>query len=148
MSVHPTSRVVSLGVSIPGAARDADPVVYSTVGAPTDEVLPTGQTLATGQAAMVLRRDPAGSGSVAYVTHDGGTTWTALTNVAFDTQDTESLTFGTGDDIAIAWDGTRLNVTQAAANSEIRWGVSGAGIDQKWYGDTVAADLTWDQSAD
>lgn len=148
MSVHPTSRVVSLGVSIPGAARDADPVVYSTVGAPTDEVLPTGQTLATGQAAMVLRRDPAGSGSVAYVTHDGGTTWTALTNVAFDPQDTEALTFGTGDDIAIAWDGTRLNVTQAAANSEIRWGVSGAGIDQKWYGDTVAADLTWDQSAD
>lgn len=147
MSVHPTSRVVSLGVSIPGAARDADPVVYSTVGAPTDEVLPTGQTLASGQAAMVLRRDPAGSGSVVYVTHDGGTTWTALTNTAFDPQDTEALTFGTGDDIAIAWDGTRFNVTQAAPNSEIRWGVSGAGIDQKWYGDTAGRDLTWDQSA-
>ena len=104
--------------------------------------------LPTGATALYIREDAAGSGSVVYVTHDGGTTWTALTNTAFDPQDTEALTFGTGDDIAIAWDGTRLNITQAAANSEIRWGVSGAGIDQKWYGDTAGRDLTWDQSAD
>ena len=104
--------------------------------------------LPTGAAALLLRSDPAGSGSVVYVSHDGGTTWTALTNATFDPQDTEALTFGNADDIAMAWDGTRFNVTQAAPNSEIRWGVSGAGIDQKWYGDTVAADLTWDQSAD
>lgn len=62
--------------------------------------------------------------------------------------DSVDLKIGTGKDIGIAWDGTRLNVTQAAPNSEIRWGVDGAGIDQIWYGDTASAALTWDQSAD
>lgn len=56
--------------------------------------------------------------------------------------------WGTGKDIAFSWDGTRFNVTQAAPNSEIRWGVDGAGIDQMWYGDTAGAYVTWDQSAD
>jgi hypothetical protein len=51
-------------------------------------------------------------------------------------------------DITIAWDGTRLNVTQGTANSEIRWGVDGAGIDQKWYTDTASQSFTLDQSAD
>jgi hypothetical protein len=55
---------------------------------------------------------------------------------------------GTTPDIAVAWDGTRLNVTQLTANSEIRWGVDGAGIDQRWYGDTASVSLLWDQSAD
>lgn len=55
---------------------------------------------------------------------------------------------GTTPDIAIAWDATRLNVTQLTANSEIRWGVDGAGIDQRWYGDTASASLLWDQSDD
>ena len=62
--------------------------------------------------------------------------------------DSLDLKFGTGKDIGIAWDGTRLNVTQAATNSEIRWGVDGAGIDQIWYGDTASASMTWDQTAD
>jgi hypothetical protein len=56
--------------------------------------------------------------------------------------------WGTGSDVVVAWDGTRLNVTQAAPNSEIRWGVDGAGIDQRWYGDTASAYALWDQSAD
>jgi hypothetical protein len=51
-------------------------------------------------------------------------------------------------DITIAWDGTRLNVTQGTANSEIRWGVDGAGIDQKWFTDTPGESFTLDQSAD
>lgn len=51
-------------------------------------------------------------------------------------------------DIAWSWDGTRCNVTQLTANSEIRWGVDGAGIDQRWYGDTASAYMLWDQSAD
>lgn len=51
-------------------------------------------------------------------------------------------------DITFAWDGTRFNVTQGTANSEIRWGVDGAGIDQRWYGDTASEALLWDQSAD
>lgn len=62
--------------------------------------------------------------------------------------DSDTLTFGDGLDIAMGWDGTRLTVTQAAANSEIRWGIDGAGIDQMWYGDTASAYVQWDQSAD
>ena len=62
--------------------------------------------------------------------------------------DSMAATFGDADDVAIAWDGTRLNVTQAATNSEIRWGVDGAGIDQIWYGDTASTSMAWDQSAD
>lgn len=55
---------------------------------------------------------------------------------------------GAAGDIRLSWDGTRLNVTQLTTNSEIRWGVDGAGIDQMWYGDTASAYLQWDQSAD
>lgn len=55
---------------------------------------------------------------------------------------------GTTPDIAVSWDATRLNVTQLTANSEIRWGVDAAGIDQMWYGDTASTFMTWDQSAD
>jgi hypothetical protein len=60
--------------------------------------------------------------------------------------------WGTGSagvpDISIGWDGTRLRVTPLTADSAIRWGADGAGIDQLWYGDTAASILTWDQSAD
>lgn len=66
--------------------------------------------------------------------------------------DSASLSIGTGagsaGDISISWDGTRLNVTQLTTNSEIRWGVDGAGIDQRWYGDTASTNMLWDQSAD
>lgn len=62
--------------------------------------------------------------------------------------DTSALVFGDGDDIAIAWDATKLAVTQAAANSAIHLGVDGAGIDLVMYGDTASANITWDQSAD
>lgn len=62
--------------------------------------------------------------------------------------DNAKVVLGTGSDITVAWDGTRLNFTQAAVNSEIRWGIDGAGIDQIFYGDTASANLTWDQSAD
>lgn len=66
--------------------------------------------------------------------------------------DSAKLSIGTGaggvGDIALSWDATRLNVTQLTANSEVRWGVDGAGIDQMWYGDTASTYVTWDQSAD
>ncbi len=62
--------------------------------------------------------------------------------------DSVGVSLGTGDDVLVSWDGTRLNVTQALVNSEIRWGVDGAGIDQRWYGDTASAYMLWDQSAD
>jgi hypothetical protein len=51
-------------------------------------------------------------------------------------------------DISVAWDGTDLDVLQSTANSSIKWGVDGAGIDQVWYGDTASAQMMWDQSAD
>jgi hypothetical protein len=66
--------------------------------------------------------------------------------------DSAFLALGTGagsaGDIRLSWDGTRMNVTQLTANSEIRWGVDGAGIDQRLYGDTASAYALWDQSAD
>jgi hypothetical protein len=62
--------------------------------------------------------------------------------------DNAKVVLGTGSDITVAWDGTDLDVTQGTVNSSIKWGVSGAGIDQVHYGDTAGADMTWDQSAD
>lgn len=56
--------------------------------------------------------------------------------------------WGDGNDIGATWDGTRFVWSQAAANSEMRYGVDGAGIDQRWYGDTASAALVWDQSLD
>lgn len=55
---------------------------------------------------------------------------------------------GAAADIRWSWDGTRCNVTQLTVNSEIRWGIDGAGIDHRWYGDTASSYLLWDQSAD
>ena len=62
--------------------------------------------------------------------------------------DGAKISLGTSDDIVIAWDGTDLDVTQATADSSIKWGVSGAGIDHVFYGDTATRNMTWDQSAD
>ena len=62
--------------------------------------------------------------------------------------DSETLKFGDANDITIGWDGTDLDVLQATANSSIKWGISGAGIDHVFYGDTATRDMTWDQSAD
>lgn len=62
--------------------------------------------------------------------------------------DNAFLKFGDGNDITVGWDGTQLNVLQAAPNSGIFWGVNGAGIDQTFYGDTASAQMMWDQSAD
>ena len=62
--------------------------------------------------------------------------------------DNTKLCLGDSDDITVAWDNTDLDVLQATANSSIKWGVDGAGIDQVWYGDTASTNMTWDQSAD
>lgn len=56
--------------------------------------------------------------------------------------------WGTGSDIGIKWDATDLIVSQALADSNIKWGVSGAGINHVFYGDTATRDMTWDQSND
>lgn len=62
--------------------------------------------------------------------------------------DSVDLKIGTGKDIGIAWDGTDLIVSQAAADSWVKWGASGAGINHLFYGDTAGRDLSWDQSND
>ena len=62
--------------------------------------------------------------------------------------DSAKVVFGTGSDITILWDGTDLLVSQALANSAIKWGVSGAGIKHVFYGDTATLDMTWDQAND
>ena len=66
--------------------------------------------------------------------------------------DSAKLGIGTGAgaaaDIEVYWDGTDLLITQLTANSAVKWGVDGAGLDQFWYGDTASAYLQWDQSAD
>jgi hypothetical protein len=62
--------------------------------------------------------------------------------------DSDQLQFGTGSDITMAWDGTDFDVLQATADSSIKWGIDGAGIDQVHYGDTAGSNMTWDQSAD
>lgn len=74
-------------------------------------------------------------------------------NVIFDgtnvvAQDNVGIALGTGSDIVATWDGTDLDITQATADSSIKWGVDGAGMDQVWYGDTASNSMTWDQSAD
>lgn len=62
--------------------------------------------------------------------------------------DSVKASFGDADDITMAWDGTDFDVLQATANSSIKWGIDGAGMDQVWYGDTASTNMTWDQSAD
>ncbi len=61
-------------------------------------------------------------------------------------KDNAKLVIGTGSDIVFLWDGTDLLVSQATANSIIKWGVSGAGINHVWYGDTATYDMQWDQT--
>jgi hypothetical protein len=77
-----------------------------------------------------------------------GTLSSFVTGDGFRFDDNAGLKIGTGSDVIFTWDGTQLNVTQAAVNSGVFWGVDGAGLDQTWYGDTASAKMVWDQSAD
>lgn len=96
-------------------------------------------------------------GTTAHINVVGGTTLSfdvagtasfTATATTIKVADSIKVTFGTGDDITMAWDGTDFDVLQATANSSIKWGIDGAGIDQVWYGDTASNSMTWDQSAD
>ena len=79
------------------------------------------------------------SGTMGTTTVEGG---------AIYVKDSTKISWGDGQDITIQWDGAKLIVEQAATNSAIDIGVSGAGIDVVFYGDTATRDVTWDQSAD
>lgn len=147
--IHSALRGFSLMLrALRDSDRDNDFILMSGNGVPSGGTLPNGQVLDAGQCAVYFRADASAITGQFYATVNGGTSWTAFTGLTTVYGDTQALNLGDANDIAIAWDGTRLNVTQALVNSEIRWGVSGAGIDQKFYGDTVGSDMTWDQSAD
>jgi len=60
--------------------------------------------------------------------------------------DSAELVFGTGSDITIAWDQTRLNIT--GSGSQIRFGADDEGVDVLFYGETASAQMLWDESAD
>jgi len=75
----------------------------------------------------------------------------AADNIAF--ADAETLTFGTGSDVVMQWDGTNLIIAAAADDSIIEIGDSAAtqkSFDLKWYGGTAngASYLYFDASAD
>lgn len=79
---------------------------------------------------------------------ENGVIVATITADSLDLGDNDPINFGDANDIVMKWNGTYFAVTQATANSEIRLGVSGAGIDVQMFGDTVGADFLWDQSAD
>ncbi len=60
--------------------------------------------------------------------------------------DNVKIGFGDADDITFVWDATDLLVAQLTADSIVKWGVSGAGINHVFYGDTATLDMTWDQT--
>ncbi len=135
-------------------------VVYDGANAAWKKVIDVG----TNSAASILSTSNTWTGNNAYgidgtgvdVTLYGDTvgkyiTWDFSADV-LRAEDSTPIGWGSGagttPDIAVSWDGTRLNVTQLTTNSEIRWGVDGAGIDQRWYGDTAGVSCLWDQSRD
>lgn len=79
---------------------------------------------------------------------ENGVIVATITADSLDLGDNDPINFGDANDIVMKWNGTYFAVTQATVNSEIRLGVSGAGIDVQMFGDTVGADFLWDQSAD
>ena len=70
-----------------------------------------------------------------------------LTGSKIDLADSCTLTFGTGDDVTIAWDGTDIDILAALDNSVITVGATGNAFDLSVFGAT-AATMLWDCSAD
>ena len=89
-----------------------------------------------------------GNAASTYVSWDASADSLKLEDNVFLGFGTNTAGPGTKGDINITWNATKLLVAQTTTNSAIDFGVSGAGIDLQLYGDTVAADLLWDQSAD
>lgn len=117
---------------------------------PYDYVEIYASSLATGAIVVGTAQAPPSTVSppVVNATVSGTSGTTATFSTSLSLPDNSTLLFGTGNDISMAWDGTDFDVTQAAANSSIKWGVDGAGIDHVFYGDTASTNMTWDQSAD
>jgi hypothetical protein len=63
-------------------------------------------------------------------------------------RDNTNFYLGTGNDICFAWDGTDGDVTVAADNTVLNWGVDGgSGLDQNWYGAAAGDAVMFDKSA-
>lgn len=147
------STAVAFQLSIDG--YDATEV-YAVSGTPTSLVIEANITSGNGAAPITVAVNAAGAGAFTNITASGTLAVTGAStltgalaaNGGITTPDSTTIAFGSGDDIAASWDGTRFSFTQAATNSEMRYGVDGAGIDQTWYGDTASTSMKWDQSAD
>ena len=62
--------------------------------------------------------------------------------------DSVVLSFGTGDDVQMRWDGTDLDVLGAADNQVWHWGVdNGNAFDMHWHGDAAGDAMVFDASA-
>ena len=69
-----------------------------------------------------------------------------LTGSKIDLADSATVTFGTGDDVTFAWDGTDFDILAALDNSVITIGAAGNSFDLNIFGSAAVA-LTWDTSA-
>jgi hypothetical protein len=88
------------------------------------------------------------TGAAPYVKIGGVAKAIPYSGSALSVADNIALSFGDAADLVMKWNGTAFAVTQATPNSQILWGVDGAGIDHVFYGDTASATVTWDQSTD
>jgi hypothetical protein len=63
-------------------------------------------------------------------------------------QDAAKLSFGTNDDISIAFDNAGDDLDILGDDSEISWGVDGAGMDTIWHLETASTYIMVDEDAD
>lgn len=167
MPSFPISDSKDLGLGAIGGGTQA-PILVQGVGLVEDQDDPasgavwcypssTNPTTLTGQVPGGLIFGLGSYAGQVYVVDDSGAPVMFLDNGALvgtlvvdslDLGDNDPINFGDANDIVMKWDGTRFAVTQATPNSEIRWGVDGAGMDQRWYGDTASAAVVFDQSLD
>lgn len=166
MPTFPVASPRDLGLGYPGGATQA-PALVQGVGLVVDQGdLPSEAVwlypYSAADPATLTGQVPGGlvfglgsyAGNV-YVVNDAGAPVKFLDNGALagtitvdslDLGDNDPINFGDGDDIVMKWNGSAFAVTQAAADSSVLWGVSGAGINHVFYGDTAGRDLGWDQS--
>lgn len=165
MPTYPISDSKSLGLGATGGATQS-PALVQGVGfienlndAPSGAVWcypsSTDPTTLTGQVPGGLIFGLGSYAGQVYVVDDSGAPVMFLDNGALvgtlvvdslDLGDNDPINFGDGDDIVMKWNGTKFVVTQAAADSTIDFGVSGAGINVQFYGDTAGYDASWDQT--
>lgn len=89
-----------------------------------------------------------GNAATTYISWDASADSLKLEDNVFLGFGTNTAGPGTLGDINITWNATKLLVAQTTADSSIDWGVSGAGINHVFYGDTATYNMTWDQSND